>query len=157
MKPMIAIVSLYDEKLESYWMLPGYAQGLEDAGAAPVILPLTTDEEALQRYADTFDGFLFPGGHDVDPALYGQTPDETCGTLCPQRDGMEAKFFPLALQTGKPMLGVCWEATCTKIFPLSAPVMWSTTRRRPTIRLPILWRSSRAHRCMRRWGSQRWG
>ena len=23
MKPMIAIVSLYDEKLESYWMLPG--------------------------------------------------------------------------------------------------------------------------------------
>ena len=107
MKPMIAIVSLYDEKLESYWMLPGYAQGLEDAGAAPVILPLTTDEEALQRYADTFDGFLFPGGHDVDPALYGQTPDETCGTLCPQRDGMEAKFFPLALQTGKPMLGVC--------------------------------------------------
>ncbi len=107
MKPMIAIVSLYDEKLESYWMLPGYAQGLEDAGAAPVILPLTTDEEALRRYADTFDGFLFPGGHDVDPALYGQTPDETCGTLCPQRDGMEAKFFPLALQTGKPMLGVC--------------------------------------------------
>ena len=34
MKPLIAIVSLYDEKLESYWMLPGYAQGLEDAGAS---------------------------------------------------------------------------------------------------------------------------
>ena len=35
MKPIIAIVTLYDEKLESYWMLPGYAQGLEEAGAAP--------------------------------------------------------------------------------------------------------------------------
>lgn len=107
MKPMIAIVSLYDEKLESYWMLPGYAQGLEAAGAAPVILPLTTDPAALQRYAQTFDGFLFPGGHDLDPALYGQNPTDQCGTVCPQRDSMERKLFPLALETGKPMLGIC--------------------------------------------------
>ena len=76
MKPLIAIVSLYDEKLESYWMLPGYAQGLEDAGASPVILPLTADEETLARYAQTFDGFLFPGGHDLDPALYGHSPTQ---------------------------------------------------------------------------------
>lgn len=74
MKPLIAIVSLYDEKLESYWMLPGYAQGLEDAGASPVILPLTADEETLARYAQTFDGFLFPGGHDLDPALVWPVP-----------------------------------------------------------------------------------
>lgn len=107
MKPMIAIVSLYDEKLESYWMLPGYAQGLEAAGAAPVILPLTTDPAALQRYAQTFDGFLFPGGHDLDPALYGQNPTDQCGTVCPQRDSMERKLFPLTLETGKPMLGIC--------------------------------------------------
>ena len=107
MKPIIAIVSLYDEKLESYWMLPGYAQGLEAAGAVPVILPLTTDQEALERYAQTFDGFLFPGGHDLDPALYGQNPTDQCGTVCPQRDSMERKLFPLALETGKPMLGIC--------------------------------------------------
>ena len=107
MKPIIAIVSLYDEKLESYWMLPGYAQGLEAAGAVPVILPLTTDQEALERYAQTFDGFLFPGGHDLDPALYGQNPTDQCGTVCPQRDSMERKLFPLTLETGKPMLGIC--------------------------------------------------
>lgn len=107
MKPMIGIVSLYDETKESYWMLPGYAQGLEDAGAAPVILPLTNDPEALRRYADTFDGFLFPGGHDIAPALYGQQASEKCGTLCPERDGMEKEFFPMALATGKPMLGIC--------------------------------------------------
>lgn len=107
MKPIIAIVSLYDEKLESYWMLPGYAQGLEAAGAVPVILPLTTDQEALKRYAQTFDGFLFPGGHDLDPALYGQNPTDQCGTVCPQRDSMERKLFPLTLETGKPLLGIC--------------------------------------------------
>ena len=107
MKPMIAIVSLYDETKESYWMLPGYAQGLEDAGAAPVILPLTQDLESLHRFADTFDGFLFPGGHDVNPSLYGQTPSEQCGVICPERDNMEKEFFPMALATGKPMLGIC--------------------------------------------------
>lgn len=107
MKPMIGIVSLYDEKLESYWMLPGYAKGLEDAGAAPVILPLTEDPEALAQYADTFDGFLFPGGHDVDPDFYRAESREKCGVLCPERDRMEEKFFPLALKTGKPLLGIC--------------------------------------------------
>lgn len=107
MKPLIAIVSLYDEKLESYWMLPGYAQGLEDAGASPVILPLTEDEETLARYAQTFDGFLFPGGHDLDPALYGQSPTEKCGLFIPQRDEMEKRLFPLVLETGKPLLGIC--------------------------------------------------
>ena len=107
MKPIIAIVTLYDEKLESYWMLPGYAQGLEEAGAAPVVLPLTSDPAALERYAHTFDGFLFPGGHDLAPALYGEEPSEKCGAVIPQRDSMEQAFFPLALETGKPMLGIC--------------------------------------------------
>ena len=96
MKPMIAIVSLYDEKLESYWMLPGYAQGLEAAGAAPVILPLTTDPAVLQRYAQTFDGFLFPGGHDLPPSLYGEEPSEKLGPLVPQRDSMEQVRVPIS-------------------------------------------------------------
>ena len=107
MKPIIAIVTLYDEKLESYWMLPGYAQGLEEAGAAPVVLPLTSDPAALERYAHTFDGFLFPGGHDLAPSLYGEEPSEKCGTVIPQRDSMEQAFFPLALATRKPLLGIC--------------------------------------------------
>ena len=107
MKPTIAIVSLYDEKLESYWMLPGYAQGLEDAGAVPVLLPLTADREALERYAALFDGFLFPGGQDIDPKLYGGEKNELCGVTVPQRDAMEEAFFPLALKTGKPLLGIC--------------------------------------------------
>ena len=107
MKPTIAIVSLYDEKLESYWMLPGYAQGLEDAGAVPVLLPLTADREALERYAALFDGFLFPGGQDIDPKLYGGEKNALCGVTVPQRDAMEEAFFPLALKTGKPLLGIC--------------------------------------------------
>lgn len=107
MKPLIGIVSLYDETKESLWMLPGYVEGLEGAGASAVILPLTTDEESLARYARLCDGFLFPGGHDLAPELYGADSRELCGVICPERDEMERRFFPLALETGKPMLGIC--------------------------------------------------
>ena len=107
MKPLIALISLYDETKESYWMLPGYALALEQAGACPVILPPTSDEAALRRYAQTFDGFLFPGGHDLDPALYHGPRSEKTGPLCPQRDGMERRLFPLVLESRKPLLGIC--------------------------------------------------
>lgn len=107
MKPLIGVVSLYDEKKESFWMLPGYVQGLEQAGAAPLMLPLTENREELSRFAGICDGFLFPGGHDVDPSLYGTEKSALCGDLCPERDGMERLFFPMALETGKPLLGIC--------------------------------------------------
>lgn len=107
MKPLIAIVSLYDETKESYWMLPGYSLALEQAGASPVILPPTSDRDTLVRYVQTFDGFLFPGGHDLDPSLYSGPPSEKLGPLCPQRDGMERQLFPLALESRKPLLGIC--------------------------------------------------
>ncbi len=107
MKPLIGIVSLYDEFKESLWMLPGYVRGLEAAGAAVVILPLTEGKEALSKYAALCDGFLFPGGHDLAPELYGEQKSELCGTVCPERDNMERLFFPMVLETGKPFLGIC--------------------------------------------------
>ena len=48
-------------------MLPGYVEGVEEAGGIPVILPLSQQGDALAHYAEAFDGFLFPGGHDLNP------------------------------------------------------------------------------------------
>ena len=39
-KPVIAIVPLYDEERESLWMLPGYMDGVIEAGGIPVMLSL---------------------------------------------------------------------------------------------------------------------
>lgn len=66
-QPLIGIVPLVDEVRESYWMLPGYMQGVEQAGGVPVMLPLTDDAAALRQLADTCDGFLLTGGQDVSP------------------------------------------------------------------------------------------
>ena len=106
-KPLIGIVPLVDEARESYWMLPGYMQGVEQAGGVPVMLPLTDDAAALRQLADTCDGFLLTGGQDVSPALYGAAPTLQCGETCPARDAMEARLLDLALAADKPVLGIC--------------------------------------------------
>ena len=61
---------LIDTQKESYWMLPGYMDGLRQAGVLPLMLPLTSDETELQQIVDMCDGFLFTGGQDVSPSLY---------------------------------------------------------------------------------------
>jgi len=107
-RPTIGVIPLWDEKKDSIWMLPGYMQGLEEAGAVPVILPLTVSETALKQTVDLFDGFLFTGGHDVNPALYDQEKTEHCGEICEARDRMEAYIFHEAvLKQNKPALGIC--------------------------------------------------
>jgi putative glutamine amidotransferase len=106
-KPMIGIVPLYDETKESYWMLPGYMKGIEEAGGIPVMLPLTTDRETILALADTFAGFLFTGGHDVNPNLYGEHAEPVCGRPCEERDVMEAILFERAVALDKPIFGIC--------------------------------------------------
>jgi putative glutamine amidotransferase len=106
-KPMIGVLPLYDEEKESYWMLPGYMKGIEDAGGIPVMLPLTADEDIIRILAITFDGFLFTGGQDVNPELYGEGKMEVCGEPCHERDLMEAALFKHAVELDKPLLGIC--------------------------------------------------
>lgn len=33
-RPYVAVLPLYDRDKESYWMLPGYMKGIEQAGAS---------------------------------------------------------------------------------------------------------------------------
>ena len=107
-QPIIGIIPLWDDKKDSVWMLPGYARGLEDAGGAPVILPLTVSTDVLRRTAGLCDGFLFTGGHDVNPKLYNQEKSPRCGETCDARDLMEAYIFrESVLNQRKPALGIC--------------------------------------------------
>ena len=106
-KPMIGLMPLVDEGKESYWMLPGYMKGIEKRGGIPVMLPLTNDEAALKQMADTFDGFLFTGGHDISPKLYGESTLPVCDTRCEARDQMEQILFREILSADKPVLGIC--------------------------------------------------
>ncbi|MGN0302331.1 MAG: gamma-glutamyl-gamma-aminobutyrate hydrolase family protein, partial [Anaerotardibacter sp.] len=107
MKPLIGITPLYDTEKESLWMLPAYYQGIIKSGGIPVIFSFDNTEESLLKLADTCDGFLFTGGQDVSPFLYGEWPLESCGEVSAQRDSLEEKLLEIALKKEKPVLGIC--------------------------------------------------
>lgn len=106
MKKMIGVMPLWDEERGSIWMLPEYLEGLLGAGALPVIFPLITDEQDIVRLCRGCHGFLFTGGHDVSPALYGaeEMPGVVC---CRERDQMEGIVLRYALAEGKAVFGIC--------------------------------------------------
>lgn len=106
-KPIIAIIPLYDREKNSYWMLPGYMQGIEQAGGIGVMLPLTHDEKTLHQLAAAFDGFLFTGGQDVSPELYHVSDKDKCEELCVERDQMESILLKAVIALDKPVLGIC--------------------------------------------------
>ena len=107
MRPVIGLIPLYDENKESYWMLPGYMKALEQCGALPIMLPLTSDEEELTQSLEMCDGLLLTGGHDVDPQLYHEQPKAECGVPCKERDDMECKLLGRALEKQVPVFGIC--------------------------------------------------
>ncbi|MBQ9535316.1 MAG: gamma-glutamyl-gamma-aminobutyrate hydrolase family protein [Clostridia bacterium] len=107
MRPVIGLIPLVDEGRESLWMLPGYMDGIRQAGGVPVMLPLTDDAEELRRLAEVCDGFVLTGGHDVGTELYGEEPVGDVVQPCPARDAMERPLLEAALRGNKPVLGIC--------------------------------------------------
>lgn len=107
MKPVVGIVPLVDETKDSLWMLPGYMNGITEAGGIPIILPLTSDKDSISQLLDSVDGILLTGGHDVDPKLYGEEPIPECGAVCGERDSMESELLNQALEKDMPILGIC--------------------------------------------------
>lgn len=110
-KPLIGVLPLYinnnDNKWDSLWMFPGYLDGIVAAGGIPVVLPLLENAEDIAQLVDTYDGFLFPGGQDIDPSLYNEEMNEHCKITFPPKDTMETAVFREAYRRDKPIFGVC--------------------------------------------------
>ena len=107
MKPLVGVMPLWDDEKDSLWMLPGYLEGLQEAGATPVILSLTEDREEIEHLVDICDGILLTGGHDVDPSVYGEEALNGTVLCCKARDNMERLVLEDAMQKDKPILGIC--------------------------------------------------
>ncbi len=107
MKPIIGVLPLWDDSNNSIWMLPGYMDGISAAGGLPLMLPFTEDEAEISQLAGLCDGFLFTGGHDVLPELYGEEPLEKLISCCRKRDVMETLLLKQVMEADKPVLGIC--------------------------------------------------
>ena len=105
-KPIVGLMPLWDEGRESIWMLPGYMKGIEKAGGIPIILPLSDNEEVIEKMVNFCDGFLFTGGQDVSPEIYNEKKLDNV-ECSEERDRMDMSFLRKAIELDKPVLGIC--------------------------------------------------
>lgn len=88
-------------------MSQNYLNSIWEAGAIGVFLAYTQDSEKLAEYAQVFDGFLFGGGDDMDPARYGEVKMFDSVEIDADRDAFELALYEQVKSTGKPILGIC--------------------------------------------------
>ena len=101
-KPIIGITPQMNDSGD-YICRPHYIDCVLKAGGMPVVLPLDNVENAVE----ICDGFLFAGGPDIDPEIYGEEKMDCCGKICAPRDQYELELLPAALQSRKPILAIC--------------------------------------------------
>ncbi len=115
-KPVVGVTPLWDEEKESIWMLPDYMEGIRFAGGLPVILPFTEDIQEVRQLVKQCDGVLLTGGQDVSPALYHEEPLAGLVVTCPKRDTLEKLVLQAAIESEKPVLGICRGIQLINVF-----------------------------------------
>ena len=98
MKPIIAITPSGKN---------AYAQAVALAGGLPLVLPLTSDRHALDRFLKSCDGLLLTGGGDVNPHRYGGKSHPKIFGVDDKRDEMEIYLVKQAARRDLPVLGIC--------------------------------------------------
>ena len=98
MKPVIAITPAGKDE---------YAQAVAQAGGLPLVLPLTSDRRALDRFLESCNGLMLTGGGDVNPRRYrGKTHPKIFG-VDDTRDEMEIYLAKCAAKRDLPVFGIC--------------------------------------------------
>lgn len=106
-KPLIGVMPLVIRSKGIYRITEGYMDALVRQGALPLMLPCDPDPDDIDQYVGGLDGFLFPGGPDIEPLLYGEARMAKCEGGIPERDTSEFLMLDKAISSGKPIFGVC--------------------------------------------------
>lgn len=107
MRPKIGILPLYDSEKQTLWINPLYFGGVEQAGGLPLLLPLSEEPELWDEYIESCDGFVFTGGQDIAPSIYGEEKRPECGYQAHMRDHQEQYMLKKLITMDKPVLGIC--------------------------------------------------
>lgn len=106
MKPKIGIVvcGLFDQK---QYVTDAYIQAVKSTGGLPIILPLIKSKTVIADYAALCDGFLFCGGGDITPLLFGMEPESGIGQTDITLDLFQIRLMKVLLAEEKPVLAIC--------------------------------------------------
>lgn len=106
MKPRIGIIvcGFIENK---QFVTNAYIQSVRYSGGIPLILPLVRSNQLLEEYIALCDGFLFCGGNDITPLLFGQEPQKGNGQTNISLDLFQIRLMKAVLKTKKPVFSIC--------------------------------------------------
>ena len=114
MKPVIAVSAQTavseskhygEQRITSLYDL--YVRAIRAAGALPVVLAHGEPAD-VPALLDRVDGLILPGGGDIDPSSYGETPDaDNLYGIRPESDLFEMALVQEAAVRRLPVLGIC--------------------------------------------------
>jgi putative glutamine amidotransferase len=84
-----------------------YLAAIEQAGAIPLMLPVTADRSLMQGLLECVDGVLFQGGGDLYPGLYGQDSTPEVQTWNLATDEFELRLCRECVAVDRPVLAIC--------------------------------------------------
>ncbi|MGO5051171.1 gamma-glutamyl-gamma-aminobutyrate hydrolase family protein [Lachnospiraceae bacterium LCP25S3_G4] len=105
-KPLIGLI-LCDIVDTKQYVSDSYIQAVKYCGGLPIMIPLVKSLDAIECYVQLCDGFLFCGGGDVTPLLFGQEPVASRGSTNIALDIYQIRFMKQAIASHKPILGIC--------------------------------------------------
>jgi putative glutamine amidotransferase len=104
------VLSFSDEgRRDAFSSSQPYSRAVARSGGLPVLLPpLPTAPSMVDRYLDRLGGLLLPGGGDVEPHRYGQTPitDALYG-MVGLHDEFDLALIHAAIERDLPVLAIC--------------------------------------------------
>ena len=106
-KPVIGITPAHNTDNDDLTQRPTYFRAIAAAGGLPLLLPLEGSTEDFSQLASLCDGFLFSGGPDTHPFLFGEDTLAQGKNVSRARDLMELNLLKIAMKEKKPILGIC--------------------------------------------------
>ena len=100
----IVICGLIDNK---QFVTDAYIQAVKSSGGLPIVLPLVKSKTVIQEYVSLCDGFLFCGGGDITPLLFGQEPNYGIGSTDITLDLFQIRLMKEIIKDEKPVLAIC--------------------------------------------------
>ena len=84
-----------------------YVEILESFGAEGKVL-IPPENRPVEQLMEGVGGVLLPGGPDIDPNLYGVSPDSVAGLdICRELDDLDLRILRYSLDLDMPVLAIC--------------------------------------------------
>lgn len=82
-----------------------YSSAIIKAGGAPLMIPDGNDPSVI---AGMINGLLIPGGNDIDPSYFKETPHPSVKLTAAERTDFELSLLRAVMGLKKPVFGICY-------------------------------------------------